>query len=166
MYNNYDVQMDREINNASVSVREFANDNNIGVMNLRGFLRYDNTIKPAFTRGSTNYYKLELLTNWLKRNKNRFDGFTRAAKPVTRDFYCTSCGDYPSIDLKSKKFNCCMNCEKKATAAKLASVELDKSPNTNKIITPALRLKHRVDDMNHGRELKQLASVDNWMNEF
>lgn len=110
---NFDVQMDREANASSVTTREFASDNNVNVLRLRGLLKNDDTITATFTRNRVHYYKLETLTNWLKKNAERFNGVDKKVRDKASDFFCTRDTVYKPIALRRKN-GCCVDCREKA----------------------------------------------------
>ena len=113
--NNISSEINKELNAGAITTREFARDNNINVLTLRGFLQNDDTIIPAFSRSRINYYSLERINNWLKKNIGRFNGADKNIDNHARDFFCTRDTIYKPIELRRKN-GCCVDCRKKAAA--------------------------------------------------
>ena len=141
-----------------ITTRAFANDNNINVLTLRGFIQNDETIRPAFTRSRINYYNLERLTNWLNKNIWRFKRGKKEDVFQTRDFFCIRFGVYRAIELKRKP-GCCVEC-KKAAASRVIIDAPEKAVGN---LTDTV--KTRIDDIAAARVLNDVVS-DSWMNAF
>ena len=154
---NFDVQMNREANAVSVTLREFAKDNKINKHVLCGLVDKDN-LTTAFTRRNVHYYKLDVLTSWFMDNRYKF-------KPnkLHNDYYCKSCRIHTTIDRKSTRYPCCVGCEKKAdarTTPERIAAE-DKVIKVNTVSTA--RNRNKIADIMAGRELKALTSDTAWM---
>jgi hypothetical protein len=156
--NNISSEMNKELNAGTVTTRQFAKDNNLNVLTLRGFLQNEDTIRPAFTRSRINYYNLERLTNWLNKNIWRFNGKEKNVDNQARDFFCTRDTVYKPIELRRRN-GCCVDCIEKARN-RVIVVE-----NEEEAAVRVHTVKTKIDDIAAARLLKDNIT-DSWMNEF
>ena len=158
MNNNYKVQMHREANAGSITTREFARDNNINALKLRSFLRHDDTIRCAFTRNRTNYYSIEKITKWLKKNIERFNGAEKNIDNRSCVFFCNRDTVYKPIELRRKK-GCCVDCIEKSIDRIIST---DKDDDHRERVHAA---RVRVDDIKSMRSLENNIT-EGWMYEL
>ena len=83
------------------------------------------------------------------------------SKPVLApEFYCSRCGKYKPTEARCSSLLCCSNCKEKVLAADVSN-DTEKVEK-KKVLSHALRLKIKLDDKMHQRELSRAIS-DEWM---
>jgi NADH pyrophosphatase NudC (nudix superfamily) len=106
------------IDNGHVTVRQFANNNDLNVQSLRNLVRHDDNIHSSFIKNGTKHYQLPKMNIWLIANKHKFEeGHMRAKKPSIlqdNEFYCGGCGEYKEKVEKSTALYC-VECSSKRT---------------------------------------------------
>ena len=73
MYNQYGVQKHKKANKPSISIKEFADLNDLHMRTFLGAILNDESISPAFNRGRKDLYHLSDLNNWVKTNVEKVE---------------------------------------------------------------------------------------------
>lgn len=68
MNKNYGKQSSKKGNQPSVTLKEFAEDNNLNYRSLVQSVSGDESISPSLNRKQVNYYHLSELKYWFARN--------------------------------------------------------------------------------------------------
>ena len=145
----------------TVSIRQFANNNDINAQSLRNVIAHDDSINHEHLRGNIKHYNLVKLTKWLKVNASRFlNGYIIPVKHTLTqvgEFWCGSCSCYRLESEKVAGKLHCAGCDK----LRSAPVHVDenglkstKSTNTN--------AWQKIEDKKDRRELELIVS-DKWM---
>ena len=148
-----------------LSLEEFAELHHLPLRRTIGLIGHDITIRAKRKSGNKGFYDKGELEFWLGNNKGRYAGDGKPDTPVTNDFYCTGCGIYTPNERKSKHNNCCVGCEKQVKAARLKSINEEKLQIENKELSPAMRLKNKLDDFAAKRVLNNIIT-DKWMYDY
>ena len=147
------------IDNGHVTVRQFANNNDLNVQSLRNLVRHDNNIHSSFIKNGTKHYELPALNEWLLANIHKFaDDRVRAKKPSTLqdgECFCSNCGKYYATDEKASALYC-ITCSSKRTKPVFIST---KDVNVVAIDTSSRR---GIAAIMEKRELDKVIS-DRWM---
>lgn len=75
MFNNYKVQKSTVKNKPSMSLNEYCDLNSLNTMSVKASFHLDTSILPAFNRRSVNYYHVDDLNSWVKRNTDKVNNF-------------------------------------------------------------------------------------------
>ena len=107
------------IDNGHVTIRQFANNNDLNVQQLRSLVRHDNNIHSSFIKNATKHYELPVMNKWLLANIHKFaDDKVRAKKKSTLEvgiFFCGNCGEYKATAEKASALHC-NDCQDKTTS--------------------------------------------------
>ena len=152
-------------NTPAVTMRKFAEVNNVTLSRIRILTGKDKSIRVVFKRKSINYYDVASLDSWLANNRHRFAEHN-VYKPIENGslFYCTRCERYVGVGFRSNKLSlCCVTCEKQAASRNTA---VAKEATTGKRVEQhVIDKRNRYEDKMHERRLKKVNDVDSWMHE-
>lgn len=71
MNKNYGKQSSKKDNQPSVTLKEFAEDNNLNYRSLVQSVSSDESISPSLNRKQVNYYHLSELKSWFNSNGHK-----------------------------------------------------------------------------------------------
>ena len=162
MNNNFNVQMNREVNAVSVTCKEFANDNDIDYRRLSGIIANDETIKSTFCRNRVLYFRLEDITDWFNKNKHRFLVEPKNVKVVNGEFFCLRGPHYVPVAYKGKSGNYCTTCEAKAAENKRKS-NASGFEGRGKVPEHVTAFVNRRNNLAFNRELAAIDDINGWM---
>ena len=150
-------------NTPTVTMRKFAEVNNVTLSRIRILTGKDKSVRVVFKRKSINYYDVASLDNWLANNRHRFAEHN-VYKPIENGslFYCTRCERYVGVGFRSNKLSlCCVTCEKQAASRNTA---VAKEATTGKRVEQhVIDKRKRYEDKMHERRLKKVDDVNAWM---
>ena len=153
-------------NSHNVTMRQFAEVNNLALVRLRVLIKNDKSVRVAFTRKSVNYHDRAHLDAWLVENKYRFSDKS-VYLPIENGslFYCSRQSHYVPIGQRSSKLSlCCIGCER--TSKSHLTIIANRTPKRGDTVSESVK-KHRAD-MNKAAykiEDKAIDDIDSWMNE-
>ena len=150
-------------NTHNVTVRQFAEKNNLALARLRILIKED-TVRVSAVRKNVKLYNVVVLDAWLVENKHRFTA-KNVYLPIENGhlFYCSRCSAYVNIGLRSNKLSlCCVKCERSLMNRQRVAA---KDPTTpSKTVDPIVsEHKKRVNRVMAQREIDSLQDVNAWM---
>lgn len=150
-------------NTHNVTVRQFAEVNNLALARLRILIKEDN-VRVSTVRKNVRLYDVVVLDAWLVENKHRFTA-KNVYLPIENGqlFYCSRCSAYVNIGLRSNKLSlCCVKCERVLMNSQRVAA---KDPATPSRTVDPIVLKHkkRVNRVMAEREIDSLQDVNAWM---
>jgi hypothetical protein len=147
------------IDNGHVTVRQFANNNDLNVQSLRNLVRHDNNINSSFIKNGTRHYELPVMNEWLIANIHKFaDDRVRPKKPSILEegiFFCGNCGEYKPTAKKASTMHCdeCSDKRTKPVFISTKDVKVVAIDTSSRRGIAAIMEKRALDDV----------ISDNWM---
>ena len=152
-------------NTPAVTMRKFAEVNNVTLSRIRILTGKDKSIRVVFKRKSINYYDVASLDSWLANNRHRFAEHN-TYKPTENGalFYCTQCEKYVGVGFRSNKLSlCCVTCEKQAASRN--TVVAKEATTGKRVEQHVIDKRKRYEDKMHELRLDKVNDVDSWMHE-
>ena len=153
-------------NSQSVTMRQFAEVNNLPLARLRT-LNSIGGVKPSLKRKNTGYYSRVELDAWLVKNKSKFtEGINYQASDRGSLFFCSVRSHYVHVGNRSSKRSlCCIECDRE-TQSNQTIVENDDPKKYKKVSVIVKKLHEDMQDMDFNLELKKINNVNSWMNDY
>ena len=151
-------------NTHNVTMRQFAEVNNLALAKLRTLIKLDKNVRVAFTRKNMGFYDRVNLDAWLVDNKHKFND-KNVYKPSENGslFWCTGRDHYVPIGKRSNKLSlCCIDCERDLIKSRQVAVK-KVSTDKQKAVDPLVKAnKIRMSNAMAQREIDSI-NKDNWM---
>ena len=151
-------------NTHNVTLRQFAEVNNLALSRLRILIREDKSVRIAFSRKNVSHYNCLELDAWLVKNQFRFT-LKNTYLPTENGelFYCSRCTGYVPIGNRSTKLSlCCVKCERAIVNSQRVAAKNPASPSRT-VLPEVIKHKKRVNRVMAQREIDDLQDVNAWM---
>ena len=151
-------------NTHNVTMRQFAEVNNLAVAKLRTLIKLDKNVRVAFTRKNMGFYDRVKLDAWLVDNKHKFNE-KNVYMPSENGslFWCTGRDHYVPIGKRSNKLSlCCVDCERVIKSRQVVVKKM--TTEKSKVVDPVIKAhKIRMGNVMAQREIDNLQDVNAWM---